>query len=136
MNSLVVKILLFGVVVHSFMAPLYFGAATIHSEQGIKNFVRIPHYGFYIVLMVIPLIYMFYREKLGNFFEKIKEFYEEANDKDDEFPNDRPKKMSLPSKLCLIEPTKNNRKTHIMTYSMHENPEYENILKTLYTVNK
>ena len=61
MNSLVIKILLLGVVLRSFVAPLYFGAATIHSESGIKNFMRISHYGFYIVTMIVPLIYMFYR---------------------------------------------------------------------------
>lgn len=37
--------------------------------------MRIPHYGYYIVLMVIPLIYMFYREKISNLFEKIKNYY-------------------------------------------------------------
>ena len=31
MNSLIVKILFFGIIIHSFTAPLYFGASTIHS---------------------------------------------------------------------------------------------------------
>lgn len=31
MNSLIVKILFIGIILHSFTAPLFFGASTIHS---------------------------------------------------------------------------------------------------------
>lgn len=74
-NSLVVKILLIGVIIRCFVAPLYFGASTIHSDQGIRNLLRIPHYGFYIALMLAAIIYLFYREKIETLFEKIKNYY-------------------------------------------------------------
>ena len=42
MNSLMVKILFIGVMLHCLVSPLFFGAATIYSEDGISKFLRIP----------------------------------------------------------------------------------------------
>ncbi len=68
MNSLMVKILFIGVILHCFVSPLFFGAATIYSDKGIRNFLRIPYFGYYIALMVICIVYMVNRERLSNLF--------------------------------------------------------------------
>lgn len=75
MNSLVVKILLIGLMIRCFVAPLYFGASSIHSDNGVRNFLRIPHFGFYIALIIATMIYLFYREKIETLLEKIKNYY-------------------------------------------------------------
>jgi hypothetical protein len=61
MNSLLIKILFFGIILHCFVTPLFLGARTIHENGSISNFVRIPYFGYYIAIMVIAIVYQIFR---------------------------------------------------------------------------
>lgn len=76
MNSLIVNILLSGIIMHSIVTPIYFGSQDIYSKEGIRYSLRLLYFGYYIVMILVPLIYIFYREKIMYLFEKLKSYYQ------------------------------------------------------------
>jgi hypothetical protein len=60
-NSLIVKVLIFGIIMHCLVSPFYFGAETIYSDSGVKFFLRIPYFGYYIAIIILCLAYIIYR---------------------------------------------------------------------------
>lgn len=116
-NHLVTRITLFGIVMASAVSPILLGGVTMPQSRLSDRYLS---YLYYPILGVAILFYMFAKKYWLGCFKKVKSCIAKEN------PDRMPTIFSRISK-----PSKN-----LDSYSMHENPEYESVLKVLYTLNK